>query len=153
MDDDFWLKIERDDEDIEFMDSMRHYNNVRRKSKPANQNSQTEPPVKIVPKLCNVQNDYSLFNQTKIGKVLYSLLIILPFFIHASFILTVIFAIRQMVITFIFSILCVGIIACFLIIAKVREELNIKFKNSLKKINGNNKKNTSDKCSQNEKNK
>ena len=132
-DDNFWVKLDRDDDEIEFMNSSPTYNGGKYRKKVTVQDKATQntQPTRAVVITCNVKDDTSHFDKTKMGKFLLTLMIVLPIIVYAFILLTIIFAIREMLMFIPFAI-CSGVsLVVFAIVCNVRIVLNKKYKIAL----------------------
>lgn len=132
-DDNFWVKLDRDDDEIEFMNNSPTYNgskyrktNTQTKSVSAN-----DKQARIVPVTCNVKDDSSLFDKTRRGKAFLTLIFVLPMLAYVFLLLSIIFAIRDNSIFVPFLVLFGVIVVAFAVICKLRLVLNRKYKQDL----------------------
>ena len=128
-DDNFWVKLDRDNDDIEFMNNNPTYNGAKYCKKVSTQSKLTKEPQtnRAIAVTCNVKDDTSHFDKTKLGKFLLALTFILSTFVYAFILITIILAIRGMM--FIpFAICAGGFFMAFAIVCSVRIVLNRKYK-------------------------
>ena len=129
-DDNFWVKLDIDDDEIEFMGKQPTYNGSKYRNSNANCNSCSQPTKtsRAVAVTCDVQDDSSLFDKTKTGKILLAFILALPMTAYIFLVLTIIFLISDSIIYIPFAI-CFGVFAvAFAVVCRVRLVLNKKYK-------------------------
>ena len=131
MDDDFWWKLNEDDDYIAMFGEEKSSGYHRAKTKNNTMNSKNSGNGMSLPVLFD-NNYYSEFNKTKIGRLLLSLLLILPFFSFAFFVLSVIFIILGKLIAILFIVLFVLVFSVYIYLIKLRSMLNKNYRKSLK---------------------
>ena len=130
MDDDFWWKLNEDDDYTAMFGEIKLGNGYKAKTKKNSTESKKQSDAKVIPVQCNIE-DYSNFNKTKTGRVLYGMLLVLPILIYLFLVLAVIFGVLERVITFLFVVLFVLSFGAYFYIIKLRNALNRTYRQSL----------------------
>ena len=132
-DDNFWAKLDRDNNDIEFMNNSPTYNGSKYRRVAASNNKNTKTQTKqerVVPVTCNI-NDYSLFDKTKIGKVINVLTCIFSISSWIFFLLAIIFGVGGMSVYILFTISFALSTVALIVVCFLRATLNKEYKKQL----------------------
>lgn len=132
-DDNFWVKLDRDDDEIEFMNNNPTYNGSKYRKTKSSNNKITNTQIKqerVVPIVCKI-NDFSQFDKTRAGKTINILTCLLSILSWILFVLTVIFAIADNSINIIFIVGFASSVFTLIFICYLRATLNKEYKKHL----------------------